>query len=283
MNTLAAILSSRRDNWKDDKRFLTSILSFIEEFDEVWYIDWNSPEYSLLENIRQYLPSTKKFHHVVVSANLVKDLMSLYPNAEVCNTDIARNIGIRRASSNWIVATNVDIIAPSRKLLLKQLKDKNTFYTISRREAPQFIYQSFSAQQWKKLKGELNKYIIPRYYLDGISPNDHYSIINSCGDFQVAHRDIWYNIRGFEENMVYSLFQDSNVQKKAVMHGFMLKALFEPPIYHIEHANYCDPLANTIKKQIKYNDPLIWMEHFEKTFNSRNWGLTDIDLPVEII
>ena len=42
-----------------------------------------------------------------------------------------------------------------------------------------------------------------------------YGKIWNCGDFQMAHKDIWYDVRGFEENMLDSaMATDTNLQKK---------------------------------------------------------------------
>jgi hypothetical protein len=60
-----------------------------------------------------------------------------------------------------------------------------------------------------------------------VTPNDKWSIINCCGDFQLAHRDLWNKIKGFEEKMTYACFQDTNVQKKATLEGGNLIAHFE--------------------------------------------------------
>ena len=282
MTTLASVLHGRNDGWKDDKRALICLCSMIGEMDEVWYIDWNSQQKSLIENIRNDLPKTGKLHHVVINPSLVKELMELYPEAEVCNSTLALNIGIRRAKTDWIISTTMDNIAPPRDILLEKLKRVDTFYTISRRDASITICNNFSFSEWRALRDELEKTSVARYYLDEVSPNDHASIINCCGDFQCGSRMIWDNIRGIEEGMVYSLFLDTNVQRKAITHGFKLRPLFEPSVFHMEHANY---LAQSTHREgaKKYNNPLIWVENFEKTYNHRQWGCNDIELPIEII
>ena len=282
MNKITSVLISKHDGWKKKERVLTCLLSMLSEFDEIFFIDCFSENGSSLEECRSELPKTGKLHHFQIPPELFETIVFPYYNADKCG-DYMRNIGIRRATGDWIISTNVDIIAPRRELLEKCLKNKNTFYTVSRREAPLSICDKYKPQSWKRLRTKLDKTVLPRYYLDGISPNDYFSIFNSCGDFQVASREIWHNIRGFEEFMKYSLFTDSNVQKKVVMHGFNLRPLFNPPVYHMEHANYCDPNANTVKKQKNYNNPGMCMELFEMTHNSRDWGCADLDLKEEIL
>jgi hypothetical protein len=50
--------------------------------------------------------------------------------------------------------------------------------------------------------------------------------------FQLAHRDIWNEIRGFEEELIYVLYSDTNVQKKALNMVLNLKQ-FTPQLYSI--------------------------------------------------
>ena len=45
-------------------------------------------------------------------------------------------------------------------------------------------------------------------------------------------------IKGFEEEMIFACFADTNVQKKAVLNGFSLQVLYNPPLFHMEHGAY---------------------------------------------
>ena len=101
------------------------------------------------------------------------------------------------------------------KNLIKSL-DKNTFYTISRREAPKDI--TYNSKNEKELRENLSN-IPARHFPAKVTPNDNYSLINCCGDFQIAHKDVWNKIKGFEEEMIYACFVDTNVQKKAVLNN----------------------------------------------------------------
>ena len=65
--------------------------------------------------------------------------------------------------------------------------------------------------------------------METVMNGDDYSIINCCGDYQLAPKHVWGSIRGFEEELIYPLFADTNVQKKSVMHGHGLKAIYNPP------------------------------------------------------
>ena len=101
-------------------------------------------------------------------------------------------------------------------------------------------------------------------------------------------------MRGFEENMIYACFADTNVQKKATLNGFKLEVLYEPPLYHMEHGAYytkedgsrvSDPTnkGSYTGDQMAYNDAWDWVELFKETQNSENWGLKNINIEYERI
>ena len=116
---------------------------------------------------------------------------------------------------------------------------------------------------------------------ESVVEGDNYSIINCCGDFQIAHKDVWNEIRGFEEELIYVLYSDTNVQKKALMHGFELKALYNPALFHIEHGKGGGGFLDGINK--KTNDPHRAIVNQFKTYNPDTWGFNDIEIEYETI
>ena len=114
-----------------------------------------------------------------------------------------------------------------------------------------------------------------------VTPNDHYSLINCCGDFQLAHRDLWNDIKGFEEKMLYACFQDTNVQKKAILKGYNLEAIYDLPLYHMSHKGMGNDGSSPSKQT--YNDAWEWIEWFEESKNPNNWGFSDIDIEYETL
>jgi hypothetical protein len=291
---IASVMFSRNDGFKDDKRCITHFLSCLETFDELIYIDWNSDEDkgSLLWRLEPYIPRTGKIKHFIITPDIAKQLTP-HPDAFQVNETITRNIGIKRAESDWIVNTNIDIIPPSREQLFSFINkaDKNTFYTVSRREAPLEIFDKYDSTQWKELYNELSSTIPARHFPAMVTPNDRYSLINCCGDFQLAHKDLWFDIKGFEEQMFKFCFIDTNVQKKAVLKGYNLEVAYEPPLFHIEHGAYSIGKDGE-KKQTsgyhedttvnKYNDAWTWVELFTESENDENWGLASTEIEFEI-
>ena len=278
----AAILFSRNDGYKEDERAIICLNSMVETFDEVWYIDWNSPEEkgSLLWKIEDKLIKQGKIKHIVISPKIVKQIS---PEGSLVNGLIPPNIVFRRTDADWIVVTTMDIIAPKKEFLTKFLEsaDPNIFYTLSRRDIEYQEVYEFGFDKWREYRDVLDKTTEERRLYAKVTPNDNYSLINCCGDFQLASKHVWNTIKGFEEQMIYACFPDTNVQKKAVLNGFGLEAIYNIPLYHMSHKGMGNDGTSPSKQ--KYNDPWEWIEFFEETQNTENWGLKDIEIGFEII
>tara|TARA_R110001606_G_scaffold397738_2_gene575071 strand:+ start:118 stop:996 length:879 start_codon:yes stop_codon:yes gene_type:complete len=290
---IASVTVNRNDGYKDFERGIIHFKSMVETFDEVNYVDWNSPDGSFIWEIDEKLPKTGRIKHYCIPSSTVNQII-FDANAQKCNEGISRNIAIRRSDADWIVSTNIDVIPPTRRELKNLIKtlNKNTFYTVSRREAPKDLIQT-NGKSLKNLREALIN-IPARHFPAKVSPNDNFSLINCCGDFQIAHKSVWENIKGFEEEMIYACFIDTNIQKKAVINGCNLEVKYEPAIYHMEHGAYFTKEDGTrvndnenkgaYKGDNKaYNDVYSWVENFTTSKNNKNWGLFNIDIEVEVI
>lgn len=292
---IGVVVVNRNDGYKDFERGLIHFKSMLDTFDEVTYIDWNSPASSFLWEIQDQLPKTGKLKHFVIPPEIVSQII-VHPQAQQCNEGLSRNIGIRRSDCDWIVSTNIDIIPPKREDLIKLIEtlDPNTFYTVSRREAPKDIVYKYGHNNWRELREELYKTIPERYFPAMVSPSDHYSLINCCGDFQMAPKHVWEQVKGFEEEMVFACFVDTNIQKKAKLNGFGLEVLYNPPLFHIEHGAYYTKEDGTRVSDPNnkgaftgdtkaYNDVWEYVENFKESQNTNEWGLGNIEIEYEII
>jgi hypothetical protein len=213
------------------------------------------------------------------------------PNAQVCNTVLAFNIGIRRTDAEYIVLSTTDIIPPTKETLSDFIKQSNrhTFYTFSRRdiEYNDVIANKNNLTEYRK---HLDNTVPPRYFPAKVTPNDNYSLFNCCGDFQLATKNIWLKIRGYEEEMLYACFVDTNAQKKAVLYGFELAPIYDIPLYHMSHTGMSNDGSSPSKQY--YNDAMKWVEHFDKYIqhehimisrNADTWGFSDIEIEHEVI
>ena len=292
---IGVVVVNRNDNYKDFERGIIHFKSMLDTFDEVNYIDWNSPNNSFLWEIQDKLPQTNKLKHFIITPDIANYLIP-DSKAQQCNEGLSRNIGIRRSECDWIVSTNIDIIPPKREDLISIIEklDPNTFYTVSRREAPKEVVYKHGHNNWETLREELYNTTPERYFPAMVTPNDYYSLINCCGDFQLAHKNVWNKIKGFEEKMIYACFVDTNIQKKAKLNGFGLQAIYNPPLFHMEHGAYYTKEDGTRTSDPNhkgaytgdtkaYNDVWEWVEWFEESQNDENWGLGNVDIEYEII
>ena len=190
---------------------------------------------------------------------------------------------LRRTDADWIVATTIDIIAPKKETLNNFLNqaDKNTFYTLSRRDFEISELEKYGFEKWKEYREILDDKSQPRHFPAMVCPGDKYSLINCCGDFQLAHRDLWYDIKGYEEKMLYACFQDTNIQKKAVLKGYGLEAIYDVPLYHMSHKGMSNDGSSPSKQH--YNDVWKWVEYFQTSKNSDTWGFSNVDIEYEVI
>lgn len=303
---ISAVMCVRNDNYGGNLADRASLClnSYINSVDEVFLIDYNSPTYPLLWDIKENIEFKGNLKHIVITPETAKFLTNNDPQAQVCNEVISRNLGLRRASGDYMISTNIDIIAPKREdlelAINSNIIDQNTFYTISRRHTDWTQIKAFFKESEAKIRPEiilnerdlnfkawplLRNFLIlsssERVFSETITKGDDYSLINCCGDFQIAHKNVWNTIRGFEEDLIYTLYSDTNVQKKAVMHGFGLKALYSPALFHIEHGKGGGGFMDGINR--KTNDmgrAVIFQHHTE---NKDTWGFSDIDVEYEVL
>ena len=279
----AVIIYSRNDGYKEDDRVVTCINSMVETFDEVWYVDWNSPEDkgSLLWKLEDRIIKQGKIKHIIIPPSIASQLTP--SDASVVNGLIPPNLVVRRTDADWIVNTTIDIIAPKREIFEAFLAkaDKNTFYTLSRRDIEIEDVANFGFDKWKEYRDILDQTTEERRFYAQVTPNDRYSIINCCGDFQLASKHVWNTIKGYEENMYYACFPDTNIQKKAVLNGFNLEAIYDVPLYHMSHLGMGNDGSSPSKQ--KYNDPWKWVEYFNESENTENWGLNGVEIEYEVI
>jgi hypothetical protein len=279
----AVIIYSRNDGYKEDDRVVTCINSMVETFDEVWYVDWNSPKDkgSLLWKLEDRIIKQGKIKHIIIPPSIASQLTP--SDASVVNGLIPPNLVVRRTDADWIVNTTIDIIAPKREIFEAFLAkaDKNTFYTLSRRDIEIEDVANFGFDKWKEYRDILDQTTEERRFYAQVTPNDRYSIINCCGDFQLASKHVWNTIKGYEENMYYACFPDTNIQKKAVLNGFNLEAIYDVPLYHMSHLGMGNDGSSPSKQ--KYNDPWKWVEYFNESENTENWGLNGVEIEYEVI
>lgn len=278
--TISAIICGRNDNYGGHliERATYSINSLLETFDEVVYVDWNTEHGKKILTDELEIKDRSKLKVITITPDKVKELTNGEKIQPMCEV-LSRNIGIRNTTGDIIVSTNIDIIAPPRNqldLVASNLRPMELL-TITRKDIElSDMNKAFNTIPFMNERMSLlfgvdsihNKLMSPylemtKEIIDKFPEKNHHtlaSIICGCGDFQIAHKETWYKIKGFEESMKKRQYSDTTVQYKVIMENGIVRASNFPPIYHLEHER--DNSANILNS--------IGMLKF--TTNSDTWG-----------
>ena len=152
--TMSSVCWTRNDNLRNmPYRCLMHIQSAIKEFDEVIVVDWCSSGKTFIQECYDYLPKTGKIKSIQVTEDLIK---SVIPNP-LKFSDLSptiTNVGIRRATSDFILATTADVIANRPDL---SVLNDTTMYVNGRRGVPEKDYCKFDTVD------DLREYLFTNY------------------------------------------------------------------------------------------------------------------------
>ncbi len=217
---------------------------------------------------------------------------------------IAKNIGIRRAEGDYIIATNPDIIFSDH--IIKYFKEGNLdqlhFYRADRNDIrcnnfpltlpPEKIIRKCALNVTKILYSPRTHYIsyltwINRFIHDRrfvilslcpifnyrYKPNRSLIYENASGDFTLAHRSVWEKARGYDQTP-HNLHHDGLMLYVLQALGYKQEVL-PYPIYHMHHE-----LGRAGRPGIefeKYREVTrIMQETSEPNIaNGANWGYID--------
>jgi hypothetical protein len=271
------VVTSRNDGYGGNLELRGShaLNTMIEKYDEVIYVDWNSPnDDSLINNLT--LKGKGNLRHIQVKKS---DIEKINPNLlELPIVEVlGRNIGIRRAKSDWIVSSNIDIMPDA---LDEEKVDKNTFYTVARVNVPVSFFQSVDKDFFSYCKRNITKFeqahIIQNEEWAG--QYNPWSLVVCCGDYQLAHKSLWYEMKGFEESMIYRDCADTNVMKKGAIYGDGSQIL-DLDVFHLDHSGH----ELKVGGKPKFNSWDDYVVNFESTENTDDWGFVDYDFYEEVI
>jgi hypothetical protein len=271
------VVVSKNDDYGGnlDIRASYAINTMLQNYDEVVYVDWCSEKESLIESI--YLDKSKsgKLNHIQVTKddlNQINPNLLRFPIVEV----LGRNIGIRRARGEWIVSSNIDIMPDAPEFP----QNIQNMVAVARRNVPvEYFMKNMKHEDLfsflKQNKTTLHQ--SERIHGNWSGHQDPWSLVHNCGDFQMAHRNLWEKMKGFEEDLVYRNYADTNVMKKASIYGEGA-VLHDMDIFHLDHSGH----SLIVDGHSLHNNWRSVLE-FEKTSNSESWGYSDYDFKQEII
>lgn len=275
---LTIVATSRNDNHGDDliKRtsaFVKSVFGQSKKWQlpvELILVDWNPPDGKAL--LHEVLPKPENDDFVSLKYVVVpQEVHNSYKNATTIPLYqmIAKNVGIRRASGEFILCTNIDILFSDRTFEFfskKQLK-LNTYYRANRCDIPKEVMQFTDLNEQlefasKNIINRLGKsqdeellslprfvYFVPRlakvlnsfvlWLWTKTHPNQfpHFRVdFDACGDFTLMSKQDWEDIEGYPELDMYSIHIDSMGVWAANALGKKQVILpYKAPIYHIYH------------------------------------------------
>jgi hypothetical protein len=272
---ISVVVTGRNDDYSGNlhQRMIPSLNSFLKYYDEVIYVDFNSVGGSYFDKIKSSIHQTNKLKVINVSPQQCIKLSKDFDNKFV--EVIARNIGIRRATGDFILSSNPDIVCsrPSDDQL-----NSTTMFAGARRDVPIEFYTSIDHTTLEeKLMPLMNIFIKKPSVLDESGnpiwdPNDRWSVVVCCGDYQLAHKNIWNDIKGFEESATGRCYADSNLMKKAALSRFDIKEI-TLPIFHLNH-NTEKYIKND--QETPKNCQITFVQNFTNTTNPDTWGYSDM-------
>jgi hypothetical protein len=264
----------------------------LDAFDEVIYVDWNTEEGKPpLTDELEIIVNPDRLKVIVVTPEMAKKLMGEegYKTGQKCCEALGRNVGIRRATGDIVVSTNIDVVCCRRAYLEEAARDLKPGDMISvkrnslERDSILQIHEQTRSYQITRdcvvnscgvesmSTGIMFPYLkVNKELLDNIPSIHHFnaaSIFGGCGDFQMAYRDTWHAIRGFEEDQMKRNFNDTHVQYKIMMAGGTVTATNLPPVYHINHEYIPSQVMNE-RKLIPF------------TANNETWGFSTENLEI---
>ena len=255
-STVCAVFASRNDDYvPDNEARIRAVIEWNSKIlcDEIIFVEWNPlPDAPLLsvalakdyKNVRAYV--VPKEIHQRMCTNPRIPVMEYF----------AKNVGIRRARSEYICATNADILWDQNVAKIRWFLDKRLVFRTRRIELL-WSGQGLNQQYLRNHESRIEfKYGWKQWITYG------------CGDFTLAHRELWHRARGYDESLKKSRF---NCDGRGLL---QLLCLGGKPIqmgfhYHLHHQNSSACSGNSSHgESFEYWRNLPYENHSD-------WGLGD--------
>jgi hypothetical protein len=221
---IAAVVVGRNDDYMSD--FAARLFATVEWnvrylVDEVVFVEWNPPaERKLLSTeLAKRFPSLRAY---VVPAEI---------HYRTCQNDRiplleyhAKNVGIRRARSSWIMSTNADAAVglDAVNTLLRAKLDPEVAWTAERFDIA-----------WREDE-QLHLGLGASLFYKRAIPYDPLG----TGEFCLASRELWHRTRGFDEQMVrHRIGCDVRGTAQMLAHGAKIRRV--GTVLHLAHPTSC--------------------------------------------
>ena len=232
---------------------------------ELVLVEWNPPlDRPALDKALVWPKTTQYFTVRIITVPPEEHKKFQYSDKLSLFQMIGKNVGIRRAKGQFILATNIDIILSNEliQFIAKRQLELEKFYRVNRIDVDSNVPVGASLEEKLEFCRTHVIRINSKYFLSNISnfkavfidvvkkpsllgyylknlfyklkiPRLHY---NACGDFTLMAKDDWLRLCGYPELEMYSLNIDSLFLMAASYSGLREEILHAPlEIYHIEH------------------------------------------------
>jgi hypothetical protein len=256
---LSVVMAGRNDGYgyAPEARATHSINLYADalkgEGDEIIFVDDNSEEKTLPEVIWWEL--TEKARKMLRVLRITPDthhrMRVRIPMAEYH----AKNVGIRQAQNQWIMATNTDDFPIWNYAIFKQLRPG--FYT-----TPSVI--RIPVVDWTPCEN--------RHDIWNVAQQIHERGIWKPGDFQLGDVGSWDRVRGYDEDLLDWGYNDSLLCQKAEF-TFLPQNVLK--IYHLEHKTAKAPARGW--QHVKNHEQIPGLHKRTQTTNGPDWGTWDFE------
>ncbi|MGE5295068.1 MAG: glycosyltransferase, partial [Solirubrobacterales bacterium] len=208
---------------------------------------------------------------------------------------IAKNVGVRRARGEFVLATNIDLLFSDELIawLARRELRADCFYRIDRHDIGETsIPQGLSAEE---VLDFCARHVVRVHAQRGThrwgepprAEDPQRLHTNACGDFTLMARAQWERLKGYPEYELWSIHVDGLLIHAAHVAGLRQTILRDPlRMYHIEHGLGWAVTRDTVAERpsLDYRKDYLPMcrkmleEKKPMDVNKVTWGLSDIEL-----
>lgn len=285
MEMLSIVVALRNDDHGGDQayrvdvflRTLAALANKHQLATEIVAVEWNPP--SDTPPLKDLLPWPDNTRIITVPPELHKR----YKNSAVLDfyQMIAKNVGIRRAKGDWILATNPDVVFSNNLVayLATMEMDPSKLYRAIRHDLGTTYVEGTTIEATLDF---CRRNVVAVHKSRFMGLHTH-----ACGDFTLLHRDAWYDLRGYPEFDLWSIHIDSVLMAMAQAAGYKEIVLPDDCCnYHIQHERSWVTNPELIKQypSLSVEKGLIPLfKHMQRAkmplqYNKPNWGFGDEEL-----
>lgn len=293
---ISVVTYGRNDNYGFNLQKRTAIgfnclAESLTENDEILFVDYNTPGH--LPTLPEFIwdTFTDKALQLIKVIRIPPDIHqrikadSPLPVLE----NVSRNAAIVRSNprNHWILSTNPDVIMvlASRWKHLDQLlaECSDSFYEMPRFDIPESVWSGVDRTDPRAAIGSLRDWLIAHNAAVVEVMRDYrfqkIQLFDGPGDFQLAPREYFFRLRGFDETMNKYFHSDLNLAKRMWLLNdrrtdHLLDKLW---VLHQDHYLTGEWAKNlSVIPHNDYHGKVLRLEEIEA--NNENWGLQDVPL-----